>query len=239
MSTASGNSQRTVTAATITVRGEAVIRAQPDEAILWVTVSALHDSPGDALADIERRGQALAALLDELRIGKADRSTSDVAVREEIDHTSHGRRSLGHRASARVMVRVTDLTLAGRVISRATKELRASVDGPRWSVSRNNPVRLQAATEAAVDARRKAQAYAAGVEAELGPLVRLSEPDPIRLGRKFTPTGGAAAGNGPDQMPIEAGDHEVAAVIEATFALGGSARSTARPAIVQERPRRR
>jgi uncharacterized protein len=224
--------------ATVTVRGEAVIRAQPDEALLGITLSALHESPGDALADVEERHQTLSRLLDELGIRKADRSTSDLAVREELDQTAHGRRLLGHRASARVMVRVTDLTLAGQVMSRASRELRATVDGPRWSVTRNNPVRLQAATEAAIDARRKAQAYAAGVQAELGPLVKLSEPDPLRMGRRPTLASGNPS-SGSDQISLDGGEHEVAAVIEATFVLGNSSRSSARSTIGQERPRRR
>lgn len=238
MSIARGNSERPVAAATVTVRGEAVIRARPDEALLTITLSALHDSPSEALAEIEKRGNALAALLDELGVRNGDRSANDVVVREELDQTSHGRRSLGHRATARVVVRVTDLTLAAQVLARASKQLRASIDGPRWCVSRNNPVRLQAATEAAVDAKRKAQAYAAGVDAELGPLVRLTEPDPLRMGRRLPPSGGNS-GTAAEQESLDGGEHEVAAVIEATFALGVSSRSSSRSTVGSDRPRRR
>jgi hypothetical protein len=37
---------------TVTVRGEAEIRTEPDEAIVWISLSALDKSPGPALADV-------------------------------------------------------------------------------------------------------------------------------------------------------------------------------------------
>jgi uncharacterized protein YggE len=218
VSIANGEPER----AYIVVRGDAVIRAQPDEAILWLTLSALGQSPGAALADVEERSQGLVRLLDELRLSSADRSTSGVTVREEFDHTARGQRSLGHRASVRTMVRITDPAIAGRLISRATTDLQVSVEGPRWSISSANPIRLQAAREAAADAARKAQAYAAGVDAKLGRLVRLQEPGtgpPSPTFRRAGGLAGFAAAGGPDQMPIEVGDQEVAAAIEATFVL--------------------
>jgi uncharacterized protein YggE len=64
--------------ATVTVTGEAVIRAEPDEAVLWITLSALETAPGAALADVARRSEALVALLDELQVADADRSTSGI-----------------------------------------------------------------------------------------------------------------------------------------------------------------
>lgn len=41
--------------------GEATVRAEPDEALVFVTLSALEDTPGPALQDVFRRGEALAA----------------------------------------------------------------------------------------------------------------------------------------------------------------------------------
>ena len=201
---------------TITVRGDAVIRVEPDEAMLWITLSAVKDTPGPALSDVSERGTALAAMLDEHGVAKADRSTTGVTVYEDFDHTESGRRSLGHRAISRVSVRLTDPELIGQLITRATRDLAARIDGPRWQIAPDNPVRLDAAHEAAADAQRKAQAYAAGVGAKLGPLLRLTEPD-----APFTRVR-AAGGLRPmvaEPMPIDPGEHEVEASIHATFAL--------------------
>jgi uncharacterized protein len=200
---------------TVTVRGNAVVRAEPDEAALWISLSALQDAPGLALFDVSARSNALVTLLDELGVDTADRSTTGITVYEDFDHTASGRRSLGHRAIFRVSVRLTDPDLIGQLIAQATENLAARIDGPRWLISPTNPVRLEAARQAAADSRRKAQAYAEGVGATLGRLIRLAEPDEKVAVR-------AAGGLRPmaaEPIPIEPGEHDVTASVHATFAL--------------------
>ncbi len=205
--------------ATITVRGEASLRADPDEALLWITLSEVENTSGKALADVGRRTEAVLALLDELQVAPEDRSTSGVSVDEEFDPASaRGRRSLGHRATAGVALRVADADVISRIISRSVDELRASISGPRWFVSPGHPIRLEAARLAASDARRKAEAYASGVSAELGGLISLVEPErssgsTLRLGR-FEERSGEGG-----HVPIEADHLEVTAAIDATFEL--------------------
>lgn len=207
---------------TVTVRGEAVLRAEPDEAMLWITLTALENDPGHALADVSRRSDALIAVLTELGVAKKDRSTTGVTVYEEFDHTRSGRRSLGHRATASVSARLTDPEPIGRLIVRATTELQATIDGPRWQIAERNPVRLEAAREAAADGQRKAQAFANGVGAKLGRLVRLIEPgseiSEPRM-RQFGVRASAVAAAGGQPMPIEPGEHEVSAAVDVTFTL--------------------
>lgn len=204
----------TGTTPTISVLGVATVRAEPDEALLTVSLTALDASPGAALEDVANRGRDLLALLEALAISEADHSTTGVSVREEFDHTPEGRRSNGHRAISSTLVRLVDLDVVGRLITRATTELGAHIDGPRWQIAAENPVRLQAAREAASDGERRARAYAEGVGAQLGPLLKLVEPD----------TGGrpmfrAMAASGRGEMPVEPGEQEVTAAIEVSFAL--------------------
>jgi uncharacterized protein YggE len=200
--------------ATVTVLGEAAIRAEPDEAVVLITLSAIEASPGPALADVAERSEALARMLTELAIPRKDRSTTGVTVTEEFDHTQDGRRSLGHRALASMSVRLVDADLIGRVLVRASDELNARIAGPSWRISPSNPVWLEAASQAAASARAKAGAYAAGVDARLGALIALSEPEHHQMVRPLA----ARAGGGPD-MYVEAGVQEVVAAVNATFAL--------------------
>jgi uncharacterized protein YggE len=215
-------SMNPIEGATITVRGEASLRADPDEALLWITLSEVENTSGKALADVGRRTEALLALLDELLVAGEDRSSSGVSVAEEFESSSaRGRRSLGHRATAGVALRVSDADVISRVISRSVEELRASISGPRWFVSPAHPIRLEAARHAAAEAQRKAEAYASGVGAELGALIALVEPErpggsTLRLGH-FEPLSGTAAETG--RIPIDAGQIEVTAAIDATFEL--------------------
>lgn len=207
-----------VSAPTVTVRGVGLVRAEPDEAVLWITLSALEDAPGAALADVSKRAAELVALLDEAGVRKADRSTGGITVAEEFDHTDEGRRSLGHRASSGTSVRLTDPDLIGRLIAQATQDLDARIDGPRWLISLDNPVRLEAAREAAADARRKAEAYAKGVGATVGQLLRLTEagdrgPQIARSARAVS------LSSGRHPIPVEPGEHDIATSIWATFTL--------------------
>jgi uncharacterized protein len=202
--------------ATVRVRGQAIVRAEPDVAILWFTLSAFEESPGKALGDVAQRAEALGTLLDELGVPEADRSSAGVSVAEEFDPPGRGNRGLGHRAMVRIAVHLADPEVIDRAISRAGEELRASIDGPHWFVTPANPARLEAARQAAADARSKAQAYASGVGVTLGGLMCLVEPDTAERPGSI---GWVSAAAGSDDMPIDVEEYEVRATIDATFAL--------------------
>jgi uncharacterized protein YggE len=187
--------------------------------MLWITLTALDNDPGQALADVSRRSDALVALLDEVGVAKPDRSTTGVSVHEAFDHTPSGRRSLGHRAAAHVSVRLTNPESIGRLITSATTNLGAEIEGPRWQVAARNPIHLEAAREAAADGRRRAQAFADGVGAKLGRIIRLAETDNQVEGRFGRQVALAAAGPAGESMPIERGERTVSAAINVTFAL--------------------
>ncbi|MGO9975954.1 MAG: SIMPL domain-containing protein [Solirubrobacteraceae bacterium] len=125
-------------------------------------------------------------------------------------------RRLSRLVAALRLVRLIEPVLIGQLVAQSTQELAARIDGPRWQIAHDNPVRLQAARQAAADAEGKAQAYAEGVGATLGRLMRLTEPDHAHAIAR------AAAGLRPmaaEPMPVEPGEHEGAASIHATFAL--------------------
>ena len=146
---------------TVTVVGAAAVRTQPDQAFLSITLSTLDESPGPALADVAKRSRSLAIILDELGIPPENRSTTGVTVAGEFDHTDEGRVSRGHRAVASMSVRLADTELIGKVLMRSSGELDARIAGPSWRVSQNHPAWLEAASQAAANARTKAAAYAA------------------------------------------------------------------------------
>lgn len=195
----------------VTVLGVAGIRTNPDEAVVLITLSAVHATPGAALADVAQRGNKLDQMLDELHIAREERSTAGVTVVEEFDHTQEGRRPLGNRAQASVSIRVSDNELIGRLVMRASDELDARISGPHWRISASNPAWLEAATHAAENAKAKASAYAAGVQTRLGALISLSEPEHAY--------GVIRAASGGSEMHIESGQHEVTATVAATFKL--------------------
>jgi len=202
--------------ATVTVRGDATVRAEPDAAILWVTLSGSEESPNKALEGVAERADAFGAVLDELDVGEADRSTAGVSVAAQFDPPARGNRGFVYRATARIAVHLADADVIGKLIARASEEFQASVEGPRWYVTSANPARVAAARQAAADARTKADAFAVGAGASLGALLQLVEPEtanPPGASRQVSDDS-----DGPD-VPIDVEEYEVRATIDATFAL--------------------
>jgi uncharacterized protein YggE len=205
--------------ATVVVDGSASVRIEPDEAFVFLTLTKTEPAAGPALTDVAARGDALAALLDELKVPKTDRSTTGITVNEEFDHTKDGRRTLGYRAAATLSVRLTDMELIGTVVMRSTEELDARIVGPSWRVSPENPAWLDAASRAAANAREKAAAYAAGLDLMLGAVLALTEatdPTDVLARARRAPSRAASAGG---DVPVETAEQEVTATIRATFAL--------------------
>lgn len=198
----------------IRVLGEGVVRAEPDEGELSITLSQRAASPGPALAEVARRSERLQSLLDELGLVPAARATSGVSVEEEFDYSSGAGRSLGHRASATLTVRLTDVELIGRIIMRAGDELDARIAGPRWGLSPGHPAWQEAATRAAANAADKAAAFAAGVGGRRGALLAMSEP-----GERQYAVSASRRASAKGEMPISSGEHEATATVWATFGL--------------------
>jgi uncharacterized protein YggE len=196
----------------VTVRGEAAIRTEPDEAFVFITIARTEPTSGPALADVARRVDELGRLLDEVGIGARDRSTTGITVDEEFEHTAEGRQFRGHRAATTVSVRFTEMEGIGRLIMRSSDELDARIQGPNWNVSPDHPVRLEVATQAAANALHKATAYAAGLGLRIGPVLSLAEPENHRVLHRTSRTSKS-------DVPIETGEQEITAVIEATFEL--------------------
>jgi uncharacterized protein YggE len=160
---------------TITVHGEAVVPAVPDQIRFRLTVSAVKDRSEDALQDVTARGRQLDQLLTELGIPRDQRSTSGVSVserREWIDGRSEHR---GFEAQASVDVRIDDPSIAGRLIQGAVDGAGAYVDGPWWHVDGDKPARTEACAAAARDTHRKAEAYAHALGVRLGEVRSVTE----------------------------------------------------------------
>jgi uncharacterized protein YggE len=127
----------------------------------------------------------------------------------------------GYRAGTRVSLRIAELGMLGRVISGAARRAQARPEGPDWVVDPDNPARVEACRLAAEDCRRKAEAYAEALGLALGRVRSIREPG---VGGGPRPRQGAhflAAASAVDEveMPIEAGEVEVRAVVHVVFEL--------------------
>jgi uncharacterized protein YggE len=215
---------------TVTVLGDASVRVRPDQAQIQLDVFKVERHSEDAHRDVADRSQRLEALLEELGVPKDRRTTTGVSVAPERSWSGSRWERKGWRAANRIAVRLEDLSVAGRLIAEAVDRAEATVGGPWWVVTPANPARMEACGQAALQARGKAEAYAAAVGLRLGAVVEIREPGtghPDRSGQAFVspaPVATAARGSGeapPPPIDVEPGEVDVFGSVEVTFALEG------------------
>jgi uncharacterized protein YggE len=205
----------------VTVTGEASVPARPDEVRIALRLRELRDTADDALTRVAGRSEGLRALLDELGVPEASRTTSGVMVREEREYERNRWVNKGFAAEARTIVRLTDPAILGRLITQATARADAQVDGPWWRILPDNPARLEACRQAARDARLKAEAYAASLGAQLGPIAWIRESSGEYAPMPRPAFALAARATGPEQaeMDVEPGEMDVSASVSVSFDL--------------------
>ncbi len=202
----------------VTVQGEGVARATPDVLRLDVGVEAQGRSVSDALAGTSG---AMQAMLDALRargVAPTDMQTTGLSIRSV--HDRDGRRVVGYAANSSLAVTLRDLDAAGAAIAAAADAGgdACRVHGVRFDVEDDADLRRQAREAAVVDARGRAETYAAAAERALGRVLRISEvgegsPVPVRAGRMMAMEAASAP------VPLEAGAHEVSVSVTVEWAL--------------------
>ena len=165
--------------AEILVRGRAEARLAPTSASLTITVRvATARSQEEAVDRAATRCQTVDAAIDGRR-GSLVKGAVDFSVRtgQEWDHTNKGRRLLGYFATRSTDVECEpngeELTTFLRDVS-ALKEVQ--VNGPRWRIAPDAPGYDALRRDAAADALRKAEAYAAGLGRTVGRVEWIAEP---------------------------------------------------------------
>lgn len=217
-----------MTEAKVTVRGEATVRVRPDLAQLSLEIIKVDRHPDDAHADVARRSQAMDALLEELSVPKERRTTTGVSVRPEQEWSGNRWVRKGWRASNRVLVRLEDPSVLGRLVGEAVDRVEATVEGPWWTVSQQHPAWMEAYTGAAEQARTKAGAYAGALGCTLGAIAEIREPgtghggEPPIARVAFSQSLAASASRAVEEAPqieVDPGEIEVSGAVEVTFAL--------------------
>jgi uncharacterized protein YggE len=205
--------------ATVTVRGVGEARTSPDEASVTLTIEAIEQKAAAGLAKVAERTQAALELCDTLGIESRARVTAGARIAEHGEHDREGRwQHRGYRAWNQVVVRVAEASVVGELIAGAV-DRGAQVNGPAWTIAPDNPARVEACRQAALDARRRAEAYADALGVRVGAIASVRDPGtgvppPPRPMRIAAMDAGAV-----EALPVEAGEQLVAAAVEVEFQL--------------------
>lgn len=160
----------------VTVRGEARLEGPPDLAGLSCSLHATGDSAEAVRAQLATGSQAVAALLQQFAPALERSSTSGLHVSPTFNHRNPTKIT-GYTGTFTRSLTVADFEALSPIILGLSALPNAQVDGPWWSLKRDNPLYREVRLEAIAEARRRADDYAAAFGTTVGDLVEVSDLD--------------------------------------------------------------
>lgn len=204
---------------TMTVGGEGSAAVVTDSAELTVGLEVRADSPGEALARVSRRCQAVLAAAREQGVADGDLQTQGVQVHPTLDQ--QGRRVAGYVASYSLGLRLRALDGVPDVLDAVSgaAEDALRLGGFRLATSATESARTDAGVRAVQQARARAGRLAEAAGVRVGRVVSIVEegafqPGPGRPVRAQAANVGFFA-----PIPVEGGSEEITARVTVTFEI--------------------
>jgi len=204
---------------TITVEAEGKVAAVPDLAMLTVEVETRAPQAEAAAQENSRRAEALLQALKQA-LGPGDQ-VKTLGYRLSPVYAPKVKSGpleiTGYQAVHRLQVKVQGPARLGAVIDLALKNGASGINGPFWEHSRAEELQRQAAVAALERARRLAEALAQSQG------LKIKGVETISTGIRFLPLQGPreamrlASGASAPATPIEVGEEEIKASVQAVF----------------------
>lgn len=180
LSTATVLHAQTATQATratrITVSGDAIVKAQPDTAILTISVVTQGKRAIDAQQDNATRSDAVVKTLKAVAGPGAEVKTSGYSVQPmRVYRENQPPTITGYEARNTVTVTMSDLKLIGNVIDAASQAGANDISGISFTLKNDRPARDQALTEATREAMSKAEVIAQALRRRVTRIVEVQE----------------------------------------------------------------
>ncbi len=203
---------------TITTTGEATVSRPPDVAYVTLGAETRAGSPREAQRLNAEAMTNVQKQLSDAGIRRDAVRTLGLSLDQEFDVTSGRRVPRGYVARNIVEVRIDEVARAGDVIDLVVKGGATSLQGVRFDLKDRAAAERDALEQAVVDARRRADAAAAGV----GRMVdRILKVDDVRDERVVVPRVMAmrADATGGASTPVEPGLIEIRAKATLTVSM--------------------
>ncbi|HHW10668.1 MAG TPA: SIMPL domain-containing protein [Firmicutes bacterium] len=160
---------------TITVSGQAEIRAVPDTATLTVGVSILAKTADKAQKEAAQKAAALIETLKKKGIPEKSIQTINFSLNAEYDYSDRQRTLLGYRAVHELSVIVEDLANLGSVMDAVVAGGGNTINNVRFGLRNSRDVAEEALRRAVADAQRKAEILAEAAGAGAVRIVAVQE----------------------------------------------------------------
>ncbi|GAA4133313.1 SIMPL domain-containing protein [Actinomadura keratinilytica] len=164
----------------ISVRGEVVLEAQPELALLSVHVQSREDERRTALDRLVERNQRALDLIRSYGEAVERVETGGLSISPVLRQRRREGEIRGYQGTAWIKVTVVDFTVLGELVTRLGDMERTFVHGPQWDLRRDSEVYARAARQAAQEAVARARSYAEALGARLTGLIELADSGLIR-----------------------------------------------------------
>ena len=203
----------------VQVTGTGRATATPDVVRLALGIRCDGDDVSSALREAGGRVQAIGDAVRGLGVESADIGSTGAGVHPRYDRD--GQRVVGYQADHRLSVVVRAVDQVGAVVDAVSSAAgnALSVDSIQLDLSDASGLQDEARSAAFLEARAKAQQYAALADSTLGDVLSVVEGS-----ARSTPTPGPrmAMALASSPMPVEAGEQTVTASVTVTWAMDGS-----------------
>ena len=195
----------------IQTSGEAVVTAKPDRAQIDIGVVTQADNSQNAASKNATQLGAVLAQLKQLLGTGADVKTISYSLSPNYRYPTGGGEPtiIGYTATNVVRVTLDDLTQVGKVIDTATGSGANRIQSLQFTLKNRETVEAQALTEAARNARKKADTLAAALGVNILRILSVSESSPVIVPVRSVAYARAEA----TSTPIESGTIEVQATV--------------------------
>lgn len=197
----------------IVVVGRGSASVNPDVAVLNVGLEVRSDTPGEALAAVSSRADAVTRAARDQGVEDQDLQTRGLSISPHWDKQSN--RLIGYTATYDLVLRIKEIGSSAQVIDTiaAASGDAFRLGGLELVVSSTDAARKEASVRAVEDARNQAQVLAAAAGVRVGRVLSISENEfPSRPFR--TPAFLAAAG-----PAIEVGSREFTVQVNVAFEI--------------------
>jgi uncharacterized protein YggE len=200
----------------VSVSASGTVTAEPDIAHVSAGVTTEGDTAKDAIA---RNNAVMAKLIDGLKaggIGARDIQTTTLHVEPRYSQPKDGRPGTisGYRVVNQVRLTVREVKRLGDLLDQAIALGANQINSIGFDIANAETLKDEARKQAMVNARRRAELYAAAAGVQLGQVLRISENIEEAASRPFAQGRAMAA-----SVPIEAGTHTLTVEVHVTYAL--------------------
>ncbi len=207
---------------TVTVTGEGVAHAAPDQAVVQFGVVTVADTPEAAREQNAEAASSAMNAVRELGIPEENIQLQTLRLQPQYDYDDGRRELIGYEAVREVVVTVDDLEQVPVLVAQIVEEGANRIESVRYTLDDRDAVRDEALREAVLNARAKAALLAETLDAGLGQVLRISEegydaPRPVLRMEAMAVAQTSDAAPAPDAFAP--GQIEVRAAVQVVFEL--------------------